>query len=525
MTATAARITLPLLLLCAAALTIGAGPATAPTTISTAPVEAIAGPSPAVVVALHGEIDDYSRDALFKHFERAKSLGAKTIILDINTYGGMVTSGLDIARFLKRQDDLHIVAFVNDKAISAGAMIAMACNEIVMVPGSVIGDCAPIAIGTGGDLQPLPAAERAKMESPILADFYHSAVRNHHNTLVAEAMVATDRSVHYVTKGDERRFVSDADYEKLKKEEWKPVKDVPDPIDSSTTLLTVHSDLAEKIGLAVIAPSAESFAAEHNYHIVASLEPSAGDKIVGVLGSAAVRGILLVIFLQALYIAFSSPGHGAAEAIAVVALGMLLGVPLLTGYAQWYEILIILAGVALVAFEVFVFPGHFVSAIVGIVMIVGGLVMTFVPKEPGGMPGVLPSFEGTYAAIRTGAVVVVGGLACSLMLWMWISRFLPRLPYLNRLILSTTSPSPMPAGAMPDAATDFSSVATEPWPAIGTIGVAITDLRPGGSAQFPDPVTGDTRITDVVSESGFVPANSKIAVRTLRGSYAVVRAV
>jgi len=80
----------------------------------------------------------------------------------------------------------------------------------------------------------------------------------------------------------------------------------------------------------------------------------------------------------------------------------------------------------LVAFEVFVFPGHFVSAILGIVMIVGGLVMTFVPKEPGGMPGVLPSFEGTYAALRTGAVVVVGGLACSLLLWMWISRFLPR---------------------------------------------------------------------------------------------------
>jgi len=87
---------------------------------------------------------------------------------------------------------------------------------------------------------------------------------------------------------------------------------VPDPIDSSTTLLTVHSDLAEKIGLATVAPSAEAFASEHitNYHIVASLEPSAGDKIIGVLGSAAVRGILLVIFLQALYIAFSSPGHG-----------------------------------------------------------------------------------------------------------------------------------------------------------------------------------------------------------------------
>jgi hypothetical protein len=141
------------------------------------------------------------------------------------------------------------------------------------------------------------------------------------------------------------------------------------------------------------------------------------------------------------------------------------------------------------------------------------------------MPGVLPSFEGTYASIRTGALVVVGGLTCSLLLWAWLSRYLPRLPYLNRLILSTTSPSPMPAGAMPDAATDFSSIATEPWPTIGSVGVAITDLRPGGSAQFADPATGDTRITDVISESGYIPAHSKVSVRALRGSYAVVRPV
>src|SRR5437660_327440 len=80
---------------------------------------------------------------------------------------------------LKRQHDVHTIAYVNPRAISAGAMIAMACDEIVMSDASMIGDCAPIAFKTDGSLEPMPVAERAKAESPIAADFYESAIRNH----------------------------------------------------------------------------------------------------------------------------------------------------------------------------------------------------------------------------------------------------------------------------------------------------------------------------------------------------------
>src|SRR4051812_42330473 len=79
-------------------LLVAAGPVTQVGT--TAP----AGQTPAAIIAIHGEIDDYSRDHLYKHFDQAKALGAKTIILDINTYGGMVTAAWDISRYIKRQD-------------------------------------------------------------------------------------------------------------------------------------------------------------------------------------------------------------------------------------------------------------------------------------------------------------------------------------------------------------------------------------------------------------------------------------
>src|SRR3954451_1514001 len=394
------------------------------------------------VVVLKGQIDDFNRDELFKRFASARAAGAKTVVLRIDTYGGLVTAGLDISRFIKRQSDLHTIAFVDDKAISAGAMIALACDEIVMEPNSVIGDCAPIVFRTDGTVESMGDAERGKAESPILADFRDSALRNGYDPLLAEAMVSVHRTVHYLQSADgaARRFVNAADYAKLTADGWRPVPGVQDPVDDESTLLTVHSIEAQKIGLSkgeFVSP--ESLASSRGLNIVATFEPGVGEHIVEFLNSGLVRMILIALLLMSAKVAFSVPGHGVPEALAVLFLGLVVGIPLLTGYAQWWEILIIFAGLALVAFEIFVFPGHFVSGLIGIVMIIGGLVMTFVPMEPSvpGAPGVLPNMAGTRQAIEHGLLVVVGGMTCSLLLWLWLQRYLPKLPYFNPLVLAT----------------------------------------------------------------------------------------
>ena len=107
---------------------------------------------------------------------------------------------------------------------------------------------------------------------------------------------------------------------------------------------------------------------------------------------------------------------------------------------------LIFVGLALVAFEIFVFPGHFVSGIVGILMIIGGLIMTFVGSEPGG-PGVMPGMSGTIAAMQRGLLVVTGGLVCSLVLWAWLSKYLPKIPYFNKLMLMPPGGDPTMMGA------------------------------------------------------------------------------
>jgi membrane-bound serine protease (ClpP class) len=321
--------------------------------------------------------------------------------------------------------------------------------------------------------------------------------------------------VHWVENADgQRRFVDEPTYQKLIGEGWKPVADVPDPVDSAETLLTVGSNLALKLGLSKATESTpQSLADSRHLQIVATLAPSAGEAIVQLLSSAAVRGILTTIFLFTLYTSFSHPGHGLPEAVAVSTLALLVGVPLLTGYAQWWEILAILAGIMLVAFGLLVFPGHFVSAISGIILVLFGLTMTFVGREPSGLPGFFPKLQGTWDSMGHGLLIVVGGMFCSLLLWMWLQRFLPHLPYFNRLILNTTS-----GGMASDGTKNF-------WPPIGSRGRAMTDLRPGGSAGFSDPAIGDVRITNVVSDSGFVDAGTDVVVREVEGNRVVVRAV
>ncbi|MDP9175317.1 MAG: hypothetical protein M3O30_15855 [Planctomycetota bacterium] len=504
--------------------------AMAPTRAAEAPAtqSATGAGAKAVIIRLDGEIDQYNRDQLFQRFDEARKFGANTIILNVDTYGGLVTSGLEISRFIKRQSDLHVIAFVEDKAISAGAMISMACDEIVMSDSSSLGDCAPIIFGPQG-LETMGAAERAKAEGPVLLDFEESAVRNHRDPLLAAAMVSVDRTVYWVQNdAKERKFVDEKEYQTLiATKKWESVPGEATPIDGPSTLLTVDGDQAVRYGLASgKAASAQALAHSRGLDVVADLTPGTGERIVEMLSGSIARGILIVIFLQCLYIVLHAPGHGAAEVIGLSALGLMIGVPLLTGYAQWWEILLIFTGLALISFEILL-PGHIFPGVTGAIFLVVGLIMTFVPTEPGGLPNILPNGHAVWLATRQGVLVVAAAMGTSLLLWTWMNRFLPQMPYFNRLILTATSGN-SPAASLGAGPATLSQTGAIPhgvnsWPPIGAVGRTMTELRPGGSAEFFDSSLSDSRITSVISESGFLSPGVEVVVRQVSGPTIIVR--
>jgi membrane-bound serine protease (ClpP class) len=522
MNASGARHLPTILLASLAMLLLGAGPATAPSA-RPAPAALEQGGRAAIIV-LDSAIDESARRGLENRFAQARELGVSTVVLRLSTYGGLVTSGLEISQFLKRQDDLRIICYVDGKAISAGAMIAVACDQIVMAPNAQIGDSGVIAMGPGGGLTELGQTERAKFESPVIEDFRDSARENGYPEVLLEAMVNVGRTVYWVqnTQTGERRFVDEKGYGELtgggvfgnSAAAWKAVEGVRSPIDAADSLLMLSTDLAVQLGLArEQATSIENFTASRGLSVVAVLKADAGERLISLLSGEMVRALLMTVFMLALYAAFHTPGTGAPEVIAVVALGMLLGVPALTGYAQWYEIMAIILGIVLLALELFVIPGFGVSGISGILLVLAGLTMTFVP------PIVLPNgpqrLYVDWVAVRNGFLYVTGGLAASLLLWVWLSRSLPHLPYANRLILSTVAGGPVSATGAAD------TIPAPEIPVIGEIGEALTDLRPGGRARFE----GTSRISDVVSDSGFVQAGARVVVREVAGRHVVVRPV
>jgi membrane-bound ClpP family serine protease len=234
--------------------------------------------------------------------------------------------------------------------------------------------------------------------------------------------------------------------------------------------------------------------------------------------------LMLIAFLTCGYVVLHAPGHGVAEVLGVIALGLMLGVPMLTGYAQWWEILAIFVGLALVGLEILV-PGHFVPGIVGGILTLGGLVMTFVPTEPGGL-GAMSSYAMFWSALERGLLVVSGAFGVSVFLWIWLNRYLPSLPILRRLILTEVSGG---RGAVvssatlgPEAAGFGAAGLGANWPMPGSVGRAVSELKPGGSAAFFDPGTSSERQVAVISDAGFVAPGTSVVVREVAGNRVVI---
>ncbi len=510
-------------------------------------VERREGGTTAVIVPIKGTIDDVMYRSLQRRFAESTHRGAKVIVLELDTPGGMVTSALDICTLIKNASDVKTVAWVRPHAFSAGAMIAVACDEIVMSKSSRIGDCAPIMLSPTEGLQSLGETERAKAESPILAEFRDAAHRHGYDALLSESMVRIGHEIYWIehaTSG-ERRFVRKEDLSRFVPEQmargdanettsapsggWRLVErmrdpqldrdlDVKQPILSPKELLTMKQNEAVWYGFAKGIAGSESELTEllGLTDVPARLETNWAEGVASWLSSPVVRSILFVLILMGAYAEFHAPGHLVGGIVALVALAIFLGAPYLTGLANVWEIVVIVLGIGLIAVEFFLTPGLLLPGLLGLALILVGVVSSFVqpeaplPSAPG-LPGVpdwfrWPRSVATWQGIRTGVSVVSGGLLASAVLAYLFSKLLPRAPVIGRVI----APNPTPESIEPD----------DPYPMaaqIGDIGVTETLLRPAGKARF-GPI-----LVDVVSESDYIESGARIQVIERFGNRVVVR--
>ena len=142
---------------------------------SSGPVPASRQADRLAIIDITTPIDALTAKSVARRMNEARDQGADAIIIELDTPGGELDAMLEICRLIKYENTTPTTAWINPEAYSAGAIIALACDDILMVPGGRMGDAAPIAAMPLAGLIELPPAERAKLEAPLLTEVQ----RNH----------------------------------------------------------------------------------------------------------------------------------------------------------------------------------------------------------------------------------------------------------------------------------------------------------------------------------------------------------
>ena len=475
-----------------------------------------------VVVPIEGEINGITARAVKQRMERAQNEGVDVVVIRLDTTGGLLMPALNISETIKSAEDIHTVAYVDKEAYSAGALIALACNEIIIRDLGRIGDCAPIIMQ--GELK---GTEREKAESPVRAEFRDSARRNGYNELLAESMVSMDISVYkiqhvqtgeikYVNKR-EVRLLTDYDPrveelgkvlptegKKTKAKEWKYLKTVVD----SSDLLTMTESEAKEYGFAKAIVKNEQEA--QAYLGVSSWETwqyDWGEMAVAFLNSMAMTGLLTGVGLLALYVALNTPGFGVPEVVALVCFATVFGSKHMAGIAEWWTIALFVVGVMLLLVEVLVLPGFGVAGVAGIICVVVGMLAMVMPKDPGTFP--FPRTEVAWDMFLKYLRSLIGGFFAFIVGVILFVKYLPRIPKLGRLVLAEApAASAAQASHPPDLA---------PGVDVGQTGLALGPLHPAGQVRI-----GEASV-DVVTEGELIDAGSEVEVVRREGNRIVVR--
>lgn len=442
--------------------------------------------------------------------KKAKEANAEYIILDLDTYGGEMKAMDDICSELISIDSkkIHTVAFVNDKAESAGAFISLACDRIVMAPSGTIGSAMPILVAPGQ----LPQSVSEKQLSYARERIRALATTKGHNPDLAEAMVYIPKWVVWVEvkkNGNviEHRVIDKDNLEKERLEaskqglEFGSVED----IDTDEKLLNLSADRAVKYGLAeaMVSDKDELF----RYlglkdPEVMEYKPNISEALYNVLTSPFVTIILLLLAIGGIYLEATTPGVIIPGIVGVSALVLLLSIGFIIDTANIWTVLMVFAGLVLLALEILVIPSFGVVGVLGILLVLAGitlsLVPTTIPRTPWETSFLLVTLRNVLFGVVAGVIAVIISI-----------KVMPRTPGFKRLTLHTVQ-SPQ---------TGYTVTAEVLQPLMGKTGVVVATCRPAGKAEF-----GDT-LVDVVCEGEVIEIGQKVQVTEITGNRVVVKKV
>jgi membrane-bound serine protease (ClpP class) len=384
--------------------------------------------------------------------DEAIQMKADVIVLRLNTYGGLVDAA-DSIRSKILNSPIPVMVLIENNAASAGALIALACDSIFMLPGSTIG--AATVVNQSGEAVP------DKYQSYMRKKMRATAEENGRDPDIAEAMVDPDKVVEGIS-------------EKGK-------------------VLTLTSTEAVHYGICDKQVKNLSEALEYSGLSLFEMEKqrmTTLDKIIAFLINPAVSGLLIILIIGGIYFELQSPGIG-FPILAVAVAATLYFAPLyLEGLAENWEIIIFIAGVVLIALEIFVIPGFGIAGISGMILLFGGLILSMVNNIGFDFEPIDGEALGT--SILVVLVSAIMGLTGSILLAM--------------RLLKTNMFARIAVQAVQSKEEGYIGTSQKEVELVGRTGESLTVLRPSGKVVI------DGEVYDATARVGFIDKGVPIVV-------------
>ncbi len=403
-------------------------------------------------VELHDEIDRSAFKLVEKGLVQAVSENADYVILDLNTYGGAVDAA-DRIRSALIECEIPVAVFINNQAVSAGALISIACDSIYMKSGATIG--AASVVNQSGDVMP------DKYQSFMRSMMRSTAEVNGRDPEIAESMVMTDSAkVLSLT-------VSEAVAAGYCEGEVSSVEDV----------------------VRMIAP--EAYAS--GMYEIADQTFSVAERILLVLLSPVLQALFMMMIIGGIYFELQSPGIGFPLAVAVTGAVLYFAPLYIEGLADNWELALFIAGLILLAVEIFVIPGFGVAGVAGIVSVIVSLSFAMIDNDIF-RDGNFETVDLSVVVRPFGFVTIVFFVSVALAIYV-ASRLFPSGMFRNITLNSSLRKEE-----------GFVAASVEECIAPGTTVIAVTPLRPSGKVEY------EGRWYDAVLDYGYADKGTALKV-------------
>ncbi len=310
------------------------------------------------VVPIQDVIDLGIPGLVSRAIDLAEANNAEMIVFDIDTFGGRVDAATQIKDSIS-STDIETIAFINRRAISAGSLISLSCDQIYMTEGATIG--ATSVVDMSGSKQ------SEKSQSYMREEMAATAEKSGKNPDIARGMVDEELSFEYLVVDGDSLKVEDIEGRKEGK------------------LITLTTELALKYGIADgKGESIEDILLSlgiNEYDLV-TVDENWSENVVRILTNPTVSSLLTTFGTIGVISELYSAGWGIGGTIGIICLTLALGAGYLTQLASSTDILVVLLGLLLLFLEAVAIPGFGIFGITGIIVLFYGLYLLLIPDIP-----------------------------------------------------------------------------------------------------------------------------------------------